>query len=583
MYANCHLVSDQSSSKNTKAHLSTNTRSYLAVNIARSESLSWIGRRPDLVANSNSFPCFALVKRWLDDCRQNHPLCQAHHNHQSTLPKRLIDIRVSGRPRLCEASTISMVDTSYATLSHCWGNPDTQRFCVTRAQTLHERLESIPWKEIPETFRHAIDVTRALGLGFLWIDSLCIVQDDLQDWAQESAKMSRIYANAVVTIAASAAENAAQGFLCHRPYQDTAFGTNSAMRIRRDLHHSGGAITGSVVLNTRGWVFQERLLSRRILHFEREEVIWECRTVRMCECGSERPPLSSQNASLGTAYTFLYDTKSVSETCDWWRNVVVEEYSALDLTKSSDKLPALSGLATLVREKTKGVYLAGLWLSDIASGLLWELWEGVPHQHRQYSESDIHYVVPWNVESQDFNTPSWSWARTTGRLRHERLPLTDIFVEVNHHHIQLATVDHTGAVSSGVLDLTCPVFRETNDGLTDLRRFSEDRDDRDFFLVGPWGYQIRIRCWLDDATKVFKPTSALALIGARRDRLDSVFNTVQLRGIIIDSTCQPLHPDGHVRKFYQRIGYWKAKFNEKVDSPYNETLLKKYMTNILLR
>jgi hypothetical protein len=150
--------------------------------IRRSEPLRWIERRPDIIATADSPPCFARAKTWLDNCRNNHPLCQARHTHHSMLPKRLIDVRDYGRIRLYETSNCSTIDTSYATLSHCWGNLDAQQVCMTRARTLHQRLESIPWEEIPKTFRHAIKVTRALGLGFVWIDSLCIVQDNMQGW-----------------------------------------------------------------------------------------------------------------------------------------------------------------------------------------------------------------------------------------------------------------------------------------------------------------------------------------------------------------------------------------------------------------
>jgi hypothetical protein len=108
--------------------------------------------------------------------------------------------------------------------------------------------------------------------------------------------------------------------------------------------------------------------------------------MRTCECGSELPPLSNQTASLLTAYTFLYETASTIETYIWWRNVIVEQYSALNLTKQTDKLPALSGLAALVREKTQDVYLGGLWLSDLADGLLWELWDAVQAPVQQERE-----------------------------------------------------------------------------------------------------------------------------------------------------------------------------------------------------
>jgi hypothetical protein len=232
--------------------------------------------------------------------------------------------------------------------------------------------------------------------------------------------MSRIYSNAVLTIVASSANNTTQGFLSEKSYQQTAFEglPNTPVSIRGDLHKALGDITGSVRLNTRGWGFQERLLSCRILHFEAKEIIWECRTMQSCECGSELPPLSSQPASLLNAYIFLYEPTSPAKTHAWRRNVIVEQYSALNLTKQTDKLPALSGLAALVREKTQDGYLAGLWLSDLANGLLWEL--------ELYGAFDfgptVLFQLPRSFEQQDTYVPLWSWARTTGQVRYERLP-----------------------------------------------------------------------------------------------------------------------------------------------------------------
>jgi hypothetical protein len=307
--------------------------------INRSDSLLWIGQRPDIVPDPDSDACFIQLRSWLSICQKEHSLCQAHEKSRFELPKRLINIRAPKCIRLCETSSLSAPDISYATLSHCWGDPSSYSPCVIQTHSLDEHLTCILWDKIPKTFRDAIIVTRRLGLKFLWIDSLCIIQDDLDNWAEESAKMSRIYANAVLTIAASAAENATQGFLGLRHSQEEIIKLSpenmTPIHIRKDLH-SNVPVTFSytkILLNTRGWVFQERLLSRRILYFEREETICECRSAHTCECGSDLPPLSSQPASLRTAYSFLYENANTEERYAWWRNVIVEQYSNLTLTK----------------------------------------------------------------------------------------------------------------------------------------------------------------------------------------------------------------------------------------------------------
>jgi hypothetical protein len=255
--------------------------SFGARTFARSNTLSWIGHRRDVVPISDSDMCLDRVGKWLEHCQSKHAAC-LDDDDRVALPKRLIDVRDLGRPRLCETSGLPANDTSYATLSHCWGRWGMQNLCRTQTHTLEKYLVCIPWDEVPKTFRDAMTVTHRLGLPYLWIDSICIVQDDLNDWAEESAKMSHIYTDAVFTIAASAAENAMEGFLGPRQRREAKINPTAKnslpLSIRQDIHLIPSTNKPIPLLNERGWVFQERLLSRRVLHFEKEEMIWECRT-----------------------------------------------------------------------------------------------------------------------------------------------------------------------------------------------------------------------------------------------------------------------------------------------------------------
>jgi len=138
----------------------------------------------------------------------------------------------------------------------------------TERNSLHDRKEGIPWKDIPKTFQDAMVVTRSLGLRFLWIDSLCIIQDDLDDWALESSKMCHIYANATLTLAASAAEDGAGGLLSDREHVSVPVfrthddPTDGLVMVRRDIHRD---LSEPGVWMRRGWVnlpndYRDRLI-----------------------------------------------------------------------------------------------------------------------------------------------------------------------------------------------------------------------------------------------------------------------------------------------------------------------------------
>ena len=188
--------------------------------------------------------------------------------------------------------------TKYATLSHCWGG---QLSCITTTKNYQERMAGMPWEEIPRTFRDAIRYCVELGIFYLWIDALCIVQDDTTDWQTESAEMANIYQNSHITLAATSARDGNVG--CFP--KDMATNTESATirvkcfdgklrfvgTVRSKLPHWGDLVSAAASLErypllTRGWVFQERVLSPRVLHFSHGELIWECGVETVCECGS---------------------------------------------------------------------------------------------------------------------------------------------------------------------------------------------------------------------------------------------------------------------------------------------------------
>ncbi|OCK83770.1 HET-domain-containing protein, partial [Lepidopterella palustris CBS 459.81] len=225
----------------------------------------------------------------------------------------------------------------YVTLSHCWG-PPTKRPLRTTTSNISQHLQEIPWHALPPTFQDAITLCAEVGIQYLWIDSLCIVQDDVADWAEESVKMGRIYEEAHFTIAASSASDSSQAHSVFAYIEP---------ELEKDL--SGAP------LNDRAWVMQEYYLSRRTVHFTQNGLIWTCKDQMV-------PTRRYITSEFGDFWVKAFEH-------DW--SALVSSYSKRQMTYKSDKLVALQGLEELFRERDNKTYCYGLWLEDLPQDLLW--------------------------------------------------------------------------------------------------------------------------------------------------------------------------------------------------------------------
>ncbi|KAH6678012.1 heterokaryon incompatibility protein-domain-containing protein, partial [Halenospora varia] len=285
----------------------------------------------------------------------------------------------------------------YMCLSHCWG---TDKFLITTTKNLSDHKQRIPWDSLPTTFQHAIGFTRRLGVRYIWIDSLCIVQDDLKDWQRESSQMCTVYKNSFLTLAASAASSSLKGLFQYTTSTPilslpVRFYTNlpEIISLRKAIQHPFidtpfKKVTDRFPLLGQAWVYQERLLSPRTLHFGQGELIWECSTQTVCECNSLHVE--------GTYHTATLLRPSSSDLAA--RGLaIVTDYSRLSITFMSDRLSALVGIAQQFAEHRKSRYLAGLWEETFAGDMLWELNEFYPNSKRV---------------AQATRAPSWSWVST---------------------------------------------------------------------------------------------------------------------------------------------------------------------------
>lgn len=228
---------------------------------------------------------FDVVRGWLDTCTGSHSKCSADHDDAGppVLPTRVLDVARDGQdPRL--VVTGGGLRGRYVALSHCWGRSQPIK---TELATLDRRRERVPMARLPKTFRDAVVITRRLGVRYLWIDSLCIVQDSVRDWNRESALMSSVYCSSTLTIAATGAADGTVGCFIPEAHNQivalpSSFGGRGqayATGSRMGSYGPGPSWSDEVcagIFNKRAWALQEKSLSRRILHCCRGRWVWEC-------------------------------------------------------------------------------------------------------------------------------------------------------------------------------------------------------------------------------------------------------------------------------------------------------------------
>ncbi|KAH9903601.1 heterokaryon incompatibility protein-domain-containing protein [Xylariomycetidae sp. FL2044] len=397
-----------------------------------------------------------MATSWLEECitgNGKHQICGKLEG-TPLLPTRVIDVGSSGAdPHLHTSEPGER--SHYVALSHCWGGSIP---IMSTTVNLPEFVQRLP-SEIPKTFADAMAVTRAMGQKYLWLDSLCILQDSVADWAEESSRMDQVYSQALFTIMADAAGDSFAGFLeppsrnvrktsvitCDLPSTDTSSQASVHVRQRGDLafqlpyhdFHSDGPwsdpwekkeeeLIPRSKLSTRAWAFQERLLSPRTLHFGPSEMAWECRGLCTCECSATNER-TSRTASLLKSSIALHPIDAPSDKSahallrshdNAWQKDIVEEYTALGITKDTDRLPGLAGLATRASNLRPGdQYMAGMWRETIKTGLSWYT---MPEQPSRRIPSENRF-------------PTWSWASVSGQIRHARVagipsdaPLLDV-------------------------------------------------------------------------------------------------------------------------------------------------------------
>ncbi|KAF2966003.1 hypothetical protein GQX73_g7549 [Xylaria multiplex] len=417
-----------------------------------------------------------VVESWITGCVDEHDGCQG--KEAMDLPSRFLDIGEKDSDIIRVASSTSGQKGTYACLSHCWGGKTA---CVLITSTKKQFSESIPKSVMPRVFREAIGVCRRLGIKKLWIDSLCIQQDSKDDWEYEASRMGQYYSNCFVCIAATSSSSPAgtlelikhpDEMIIRSTGQDPQTGPFSLIAIPSellDIQHFRQAYqrthSSRFPLMTRAWVMQERWLSPRTLHFCGTEIVFECAKVTLCECGRASQDIkheleSKHNVFLRSATSTTMAQLRESIDLHTWPSIITE-YSALDLSHPTDRLIALSGLASIKEyryirhdqvEGSNPQYLAGLWRDHLANQLAWFVGETLLAAIANGAKSDSRTgLTRRHPKPQEYLAPSWSWASVMDPARYlwydggDGEPL----FKLQDAHISLASDNPYGSVQEG--------------------------------------------------------------------------------------------------------------------------------------
>jgi hypothetical protein len=439
---------------------------------------------------------FQQISNWINNCETTHSSCQNSGSSSArTLPRRLLRVD-KDQVRLKEMKNNEEV--VYTTLTHCWGRLP---FFKTSSSNLCANMREIPLRILTKTFQDAIQVTRALGISYLWIDALCILQDSTVDWEMEFPKTVDLYKYSALNIVAGTEASESGLFRFRWPSRIPAVRRRQSWGQNFGIGWLGteafSDASGSTIEelpdgwryisppHRRGWALQEIRSARRNLVFQSDEsragtsisaqlylkcqqqIIWENGRCRSLESESD-------------------DDRA------WY--ALVEQYSAQVLTVESDRFPAIAALAREHAQNTGDQYVAGLWKRDLLRGLLWRVDQETPSEETQSRESNPYYVAP-----------SWSWASTGYKVKFCWPPNATILAEVLGWSVQEAGEDPYGRVTGGHLVVrgssrafTLAALPERNAGYDPGVVEIEAR-------VGVGNDNIiRIRCWLDSLTTLGK-------------------------------------------------------------------------------
>lgn len=371
------------------------------------------------------------------------------------LPTRVIDVE----PSTCSGpDQVRLIEGKgcrgeYAALSHCWGSTPINK---TTKASLAAHSRGIVVSSLCKTFREAIGFCKDLGIRYLWIDALCITQDDEAEWRREAELMADLYHNATITLAATASVDGSGGLLHPREQNHhiptlkwTKLGNTERVSFQA---HDPDTLAKEVLdapLNQRGWVLQEMLLSSRIVHFSRRQLLWHCQSTATSETHTWPTDLEATDIPFARLGALRLPAQPRVAGVDRHWELIVERYTKCQLTYQHDKLAAIAGIAKAWTQKTGDRYVAGLWERTLPVSLLW-------------AAKDL------KLPSRRLPLPTWSWTSSpfpvfwiTYPTRYSdpvidadsvQVSINGSLTQTNYIHIQEGSLSLTGYVTSGVFE-----------------------------------------------------------------------------------------------------------------------------------
>ncbi|ROW13657.1 hypothetical protein VPNG_04583 [Cytospora leucostoma] len=372
---------------------------------------------PQVGSNSH----YEILRHWLDDCDHDHPQCKPT-SEVPCLPTRLVYVGTRASPALRLYETKPGDNMKYLALSHPWGSPP--HYC-TITTNIEKHKKGIIYDNLPTTFQHAVAATRGLGVQYLWIDSLCIIQGPDGDFQNEAKRMEDVFSQADCVLAASSAAGQWDGFLTPREarnYLKIQQNDRPPVYLCDYIDDFNKHVRGSY-LNQRGWVFQERALARRTIYFTSKQTYWECGGGVRCE---------TMTKMHNTLESFLGDPnfpKVAMESSHGGKIRLYQDlymqYSRLAFTHAQDRPVAIAGLeqrliTSFGVQGGFGVFENSKAPGELRRSLLW---------HRA---ADVNSLEPINFRGHrglaagSTGPPTWSWMAYEGGIEYLDLPFGQV-------------------------------------------------------------------------------------------------------------------------------------------------------------
>lgn len=355
----------------------------------------------------------SVVKTWIDRCSKSHKKC--NESTERWYPTRLLHLKHQDQGVRLIISKDNLPNGRYMTLSHRWGRP--QSYTKLETSTMAQLQTVVDITTLPQIFQDTIKIASFLGIYYLWIDALCIKQDpdDRSDWNIESQTMGKVYANSFLNVSATMSVDGTETLFRDQDW-DLIAPSEIQLSIsgRRQTYYAlDGDLWGDEISNTplndRGWVFQERFLARRVLHFGKRQMGWECRELGALEMLPNGIPRAYNMSFLEKARINKRLAKARRQTRqssdeDWlhdWHSLVTQ-YSRCRLSDPNDKLIAFAGVGDIVSASANTEFVAGMLKKTLVYDLLW--WR---------DREDRELFMLNNTSSR---APSWSWASVDGEV-----------------------------------------------------------------------------------------------------------------------------------------------------------------------